>query len=372
MKNLPKNKFVLAGAGAVAVITVLLLISALKFSFTAGKPGVQKESGSQTPTQQEKLASRATNFGGTGGKPEFSIKLPQGWAKGELEQQVDLAVGSITPEKLTNGANFTVNIVASISSHPIPTSGISDYQASWKDYMLNQYPSMEFVGDGMTNVNGVDAYAFEMRQTRGDGVVVHQLQYVFYVDDKYALGVTASVPEEVWSKYEKAARASLESIEKVSSGASSETQSLTKEGDEELVSYTNSTLGITIKYPEGWEKVENLKDGLVSFGAPTQKHTANILSSKLPKTFTLDEYTKISLDQLKEKDIKITEQKKTTLSGLPAYKVVYTLATSVKSMHVWALKGDREYVFTYAGKTSKDYDERASTAQEMVESIVIE
>lgn len=371
MQNLSKNKFVLVGAGAVAVIAVLLLTGALKFSFTAGKPGVQKESGSQTLNQQEKLASRATNFGGTGEKPEFSIRLPQGWAKGELEQQVDLAVGSITPEKLPSGTNFTVNIVASISPHPIPASGIGDYRASWKDYMLNQYPSMEFVRDDMASVSGMDAYVFEMKQTRGDGVVVHQLQYVFYVDSKYALGVTASVPEEVWNKYKGVVRTSLESIEKVSSGAS-ETQSLTKEGEEELVSYTNSTLGITIKHPRAWEKVENLKDGLVSFSAPAQKHTANILANKLPKTFTLDEYTKTSLDQLKEKDIEITEQKKTTLSGLPAYKIVYTLADDIKFMQVWAPKGGREYVFTYAGKTSSDYDERVSTAQKMVESIVIE
>lgn len=370
MKNLPKNKFVLAGAGLVAVIVVLLLTGALKFEFTAGTTGGEKESGSKTPAQQTKLADRAVNFGGTGGKPEFSIKLPQGWAKGELEQRVDLAVGSITPEKLANGSSFTVNIVASISPHPIPASDIAGYQASWRDYMLNQYPSMEFVKDGTANVNGLESYIFEIKQTRGDGVVAHQLQYVFYIDSKYVLGVTGSAPEDTWAKYKDAIKASLESVEKISSGTQQEeAQSLTKK--EELVSYTNSTLGITIKYSESWEKKEKLADALVSFTAPSQKHTVNILAKNLPKTFTFDEYTKISLDQLKTKGASMIEQKKTTLSGLPAYKVVYTSPSDIKFMQVWVLKGGREYLFTYAAKTESDYDEEIAMAQEMVDSLEI-
>lgn len=372
MKNLPKNKFVLVGAVVAVVIAVLVLTGALKFSFTAKRTGGQKESPGQTISQEEKLASRATNFGGTGGKPEFSIKLPQGWSKGEVEQQVDLAAGSITPEKLPSGASFTVNIVVSINPHPIPASGIDDYQKSWKDYILKQYPSMEFLKDGVTQVNGLDVYIFEMKQTRADGVVVHQLQYILYVDSKYALGVTASAPEEVWSKYEGAIRASLESIEKVSSGASNETQSLTNEGGEELVSYTNSTLGITIKYPKAWEKIERLEKKIVSFNAPAQKQTANILTNQVPKTLTLDEYTKLSLAQLKEKGINIIEQGKTTLAGTPAYKVVYISGTNVKFMHIWTIKGGKEYVFTYAGKTAGDYDGQVATAQKMADSLTTE
>lgn len=217
MQNLPQNRAVLAGAGIVAVIAALLLTGALKFDFTVGKLGVQKEDGAQTPAQQEKLASRATNFGGTGGKPEFSIKLPQGWAKGELEQQVDLAVGSITPEKLPNGTNFTVNIIATISPHPIAAASIEDYRASWKQYLLNLYPSMEFVKDSTATVSGMEAYVIEGKQTRADGVVVHQVQYVFYISDKYAMGITASAPDAFWDKYKDAMKVSIESLEKLSS-----------------------------------------------------------------------------------------------------------------------------------------------------------
>lgn len=227
MKNLPKNKAVLVVGGIVILVVLLIATGALKFDFELTKGSGEPRGGkSGAPAQQSKLAKRI-EFGGTADKPKFSIAAPVGWAKGE-EPSVDLAIGSVTPEKLPEGGSFTVNIIATIGPHPYAVLGISDYRSSWKDYMLGQYPSMEFVADDEGNVGGLEAYVFEMKQTRGDGLVVHQIQYIFYIDSKYGLGVTGSAPEGVWDKYKEVIKASIESLELVSPGtASEETGSVT-------------------------------------------------------------------------------------------------------------------------------------------------
>lgn len=367
MKNLPGNKFFLAGAAVAVVVAALLLSGALKFNFSVEKSG-SPEGSSQDQSQETKFG-RPMKFGGTGGKPEFSINPPQGWSKGDINGQADLAIGSLTPEKLPSGTSFTVNIIASISPHPISAGSIADYQASWKEYMLNRFPSMEVVGDRTASVGGMDAYVLEMKQTRDDGVLVHQLQYVFYINKKYALGVTGSAPEDSWDKYKDVIKASLESVEKVSSGAEEEGST------EELTVYTNPALRITTMYPADWKVKEEIKNGIVSFTSPSAgKQVVNVLSKKLPsgaEVLSLDDYTNLNVAQLEEKGAKFSQQAKTTLAGLSAYKVVYRTPTDLEFMQVWTVKNSREYIVSYAAQTSKDYEALLPTAQKVISSFEI-
>lgn len=371
MKALPKNKVLLVVGGIILLLVVLIATGALKFNFEVSKSPGGKAATGGAPAQQSKLAKRI-EFGGTADKPKFSIAAPVGWARGE-EPSVDLAMGSVTPEKLPEGGTFTVNIVATIGPHPYSVGGISDYRSSWKDYMLGQYPSMEFVAGDQADVGNMEAYVFEMKQTRGDGLVVHQLQYLFYINSKYGLGVTGSAPDSVWDKYKEAIKASLESLELINPGTSGEetgSVTLTTEKQEE-VSYANASLGISVMYPGTWGKVEKLQDGLISFNASSQTQTVNIVANKLPKTYTLSEYTKLSLDQMTKQGMDVIEQKEATLSGTPAHKAVYTSGDGIKFMSVWTVKGGKEYVFSYAGKTKSDYDAGFAAAQKMLESFEI-
>lgn len=367
MKSLPGNKFFLLGAAVAAVVAVFILSGTHKFNFSVEKSGSPE--GSLQDQSQEAKFGRPIKFGGMGGKPEFSINPPLGWSKGDINGQADLAIGVLTPEKLSNGASFTVNIIASISPHPISAGSITDYQASWKEYMRNQFPSMEVVGDRMASVGEMEAYVLEMKQTRDDGVIVHQLQYVFYIDKKYALGVTGSAPEDAWDKYKDIIRASLESVEKVSSGAEEQ------ESVQEPTVYTNSALGITMMYPADWKIEEEIKNGVVSFTSPSVgKQVVNVLSRKLPSSaavLSLDEYTKLGVAQLEEKGVKFSQQKKTTLAELPAYKVVYRTPADLEFMQVWTVKNGREYIVSYAAQTSKDYEVLLPTAQKMVDSFEV-
>lgn len=213
MKKILSNKKIIIGIVAIIVIIVILfVIGALKFnlSFVTTPTAPQKEE----VIQQQKLASRAITFAGTQGKPTFSIKLPLGWAKGE-DPRVDLLAGSITPEKLSSGQSFTVNINAVVDTHPATLKSFADYQASWKDQMLGQYPSMKFVSDATIKVNGMDVYIFEIKNPRPDGAVIWQIQYVFFVDDKYAVVVTGSAPDTSFQKYKDIMESSIASLNKV-------------------------------------------------------------------------------------------------------------------------------------------------------------
>jgi len=78
--------------------------------------------------------------------------------------------------------------------------------------MLAQYPSMESVSKYSTKINGMDVYVIEVSNTRPDGLVLRQIQYVFYVNDMYGMVVTTTAPLSSWAKYDKVIKMSVESI----------------------------------------------------------------------------------------------------------------------------------------------------------------
>lgn len=141
-----------------------------------------------------------------------------------LAAGVDFVAGSPLSETLSNGQKFTVNINAIADKHGPAVKSFDDYVASWKNETLAQSPSMEFVADGTKTVNGMDVYILEMKNTRPDNMVIHQIQYLFYVDDTYAMVTTGSVPDETWAKYQGVISESLESIKKVASESATQTQ----------------------------------------------------------------------------------------------------------------------------------------------------
>lgn len=139
-----------------------------------------------------------------------------GWSVAE-DSRVDFVAGSITPEKLANGQKFTANLNAIIGPHEPSMQSFADYQASWKEQTLAQYPSMEFVSDSTKKINGMDVYVFEVKNSSPDGTLLRQTQYVYYVDDNYGLVLTGTVPDESWGKYEGVIKESFESIGKITS-----------------------------------------------------------------------------------------------------------------------------------------------------------
>lgn len=227
MKNLFTNKKFLVGLGIfVIVIIIFLSTGILKFEASFKKNSelssptkssedstAPSENQPEEPVQQMKLASRATEFSNKEGTVTFSIKLPLGWSTVE-DSRANLIAGSLTPEKLANGQDFTVNLNAIIGPHE-SLSTFADYQSSWKDQTLAQYPSMEFISDGSEKINEMDVYILEVKNSRPDGIVLHQIQYVFYADENFALVITATAPEDSWKKYQGVIKESFASVGKL-------------------------------------------------------------------------------------------------------------------------------------------------------------
>ena len=224
--NFLKNKVVLFGLVVVVllVIAVSLVSGALKFSITATRTqpsdsntnenndSVTEKTVTKVPeTQKSLLADRAVTFKDSESGLEFSIKLPIGWNTGSNET-VDFVAGSLTPEKLPDGGTFYANLNALAGSHPSGFQTFTDYQEKWMDAMLAQYPSMESVSKYSTKINGMDVYVIEVSNTRPDGLVLRQIQYVFYVNDMYGMVVTTTAPLSSWAKYDKVIKMSVESI----------------------------------------------------------------------------------------------------------------------------------------------------------------
>ena len=221
------KKFLIGIAVFVLVVAVLLLTGVLEFSFTMTKTDqpvtsdeTSQKSGSaddetEKVSQQSSLASRPVRFKGMDDQVEFSINLPVGWSTA-VDDRANLIAGSQIPEELPDGQTFTANMNAIIDKHSPGMTSFSDYQTKWKDEMLAQYPSMEFISEYSTKINGMEVYVLNVNNSRPDGLVIHQTQYMFYIDDEFAMALTASAPTDSWSKYECVIKKSVESLENVS------------------------------------------------------------------------------------------------------------------------------------------------------------
>lgn len=216
MKNLPKNKKILIGVGVIVLLIVILLASGiLKFKVTRTGEGPEQVS---EPTrrigQKEELMSKETTFKSAGGKVTMSIKLPVGWAVGSLEG-IDFAAGSQFPDKFADGTPFRANLIAGVNRQSPKVTSFADFETSLKNEFFRNNPSLEEVSSYSTNIDGVDVYISEFRNTRPDGLVVHQIQHFYYLNNNYFATVTGSVAEETWDKYSQVVNDSLKTVKLV-------------------------------------------------------------------------------------------------------------------------------------------------------------
>jgi len=176
-------------------------------------------SSKQGSSQQAKLNTKATSFADNEGLGTFEIKLPVGWSLGE-DAQIDFLARSMTPNKLPTGEDFYPNINVIVGKHDSSIQSFADYKVNWKNALLAQYPGMEAVKDGSIKVNGMDAYVLEITQTAPNGALIHQIQYVFYVDGQIVAVATGTAPDETWDDFEKVINDSLKSFQKTTDTSS--------------------------------------------------------------------------------------------------------------------------------------------------------
>lgn len=119
-----------------------------------------------------------------------------------------------------------------------------------------------------------------------------------------------------------------------------------------FVPYSNPTFGIRIQYPGDWGRLD------LSF---LQNDSADI------NFYPLDDPSGSQKNNSTEDQI--TESNSTTLANLPAHVTV--IGNSVlKTMQVWALKGDRVFTILYQAE-EEDFQSDLPIAKKMIESFEI-
>jgi hypothetical protein len=149
--------------------------------------------------------------------------------------------------------------------------------------------------------------------------------------------------------------------------------------------YVNSTYGIKLQYPSSWDKEENgtrqdTETSVVTFYPPATNSNASLDISiddiSDEKGIALAQYASGGISDLKQslKNFKLVGlTTNNVLSGLPAYKSIYTYAdqnTIFKDMEIGAIKGDKAYILTYEAGIN-EYEKYLPIIQELINSFQI-
>ena len=105
----------------------------------------------------------------------------------------------------------------------------------------------------------------------------------------------------------------------------------------------------------------------------------SVLDTRINNNSTLEELTDRNLELAKSlPDFNVTEFNRTSiLSGIPAYKIVYTFADPgspllplFKSMNLWTIKEGKAYTISYSASES-EFSNHLETIQSMIDSFMI-
>ena len=142
-----------------------------------------------------------------------------------------------------------------------------------------------------------------------------------------------------------------------------------------FVPYGNPTFGIRIQYPADWGKIRSIifqnDSADINFyplDDPSGSLSVRIQVDTLLRSqnITLDEYTSMKINSTEDQ---IIESNSTKLANLPAHATV--IGNSVlKTMQVWALKGDRVFTILYQAE-EEDFQSDLPIAKKMIESFEI-
>lgn len=114
---------------------------------------------------------------------------------------------------------------------------------------------------------------------------------------------------------------------------------------------------------------------MVTFESPKSPVLLTISLQSLPYAkLPLNVYTKLNLENLIQSlpQFTLVKSTPTTLAGNnPAYKLVYTFASGLKTLAVFTIIGDKAYIIEYITKSTSEYSTYLSTVQEMINSFEI-
>jgi serine/threonine protein kinase len=153
-----------------------------------------------------------------------------------------------------------------------------------------------------------------------------------------------------------------------------------------LLAYENSDNAIKINHPQNWipkKPSDNFGGEIIQF-IPNNQNQGNscpleltINVSDLPQILSLNEYKNTVLQKIKNNNpnlqISDASQPSTILSGLGAYKLIYSRQEEqckLQVMEIGTVKNGKGYYITYTAET-KEYSKYLSVAEDMINSFQI-
>ncbi len=129
--------------------------------------------------------------------------------------------------------------------------------------------------------------------------------------------------------------------------------------------------GISIQYPSNWQKIQY-------FQSPLQMSVAGyrvVVNFLAPIVNTSDQWREYLMIQVGNKDLvkNLVPQAKITLTGNPAYKMVYSNDEEtfhLKTLEVWTTIGGNTYLLIYKAEAAK-YASYLPIVQSMLDSFKV-
>jgi len=145
--------------------------------------------------------------------------------------------------------------------------------------------------------------------------------------------------------------------------------------------YENTEKGISIEYPDTWNKYENLPqvpDVLVLFSSPSAEPTKTgslMISVLIIDSMTMDLFKQAHIENLSIliPDFNIIYEDSAMLSGRPAYKIIFTFTQDMytwRQLEVWTIKDNTLYLLIHQADQAY-YDTFTDIIDQMIESFKI-
>jgi serine/threonine-protein kinase len=153
---------------------------------------------------------------------------------------------------------------------------------------------------------------------------------------------------------------------------------LTKNFSEKYVAYENNHYGIKLDYPEKWsmqEEEDFLNPGFL-FVSPLEsdrdkfQEKVKVSVEELATPLSLNEYTEISLTEIKKSNSLVQQPQDITLANREGRKVIYLDSEGNKHLEMWTLKDGKVYLVNYTAEENK-FDRFLRKVEKMIRSLQI-
>jgi serine/threonine-protein kinase len=148
--------------------------------------------------------------------------------------------------------------------------------------------------------------------------------------------------------------------------------------EEKYVAYENNNYGIKLHYPEKWsmqEEEDFLNPGLL-FVSPLEsdrdkfQEKVKVSVEELATPLSLNEYTEISLTEIKKSNSIVQQPQDITLANREGRKIIYLDREGNKHLEMWTLKDGKVYLVNYTAEENK-FDQFLGKVEKMIRSLQI-